>query len=220
MGLKKSGLRGSLRNVSVGVLAIPDMPVLLPESNDLDNFAGDLSAFDINDSPPVFDGLGNNDLSLKSSASGIIGSSSGLDNYPTVGDPHTFAYLPNANDSAFRVQFGSSGSSNETSVDTYGIQFNINSDLITLFRLDGGSLTEIDETAVNYDVGEFVVVRDIFHESNGDISFRLDDADGTQITTLSGNDSTHITDGSYDNSNIQIRNLAGNADVLDRWVFE
>ena len=38
MGLKESGLRGSLRNVSVGIDAIPDSEIFLPRSNDLDDF--------------------------------------------------------------------------------------------------------------------------------------------------------------------------------------
>ena len=89
MGLKESGLRGSLRNVSVGIAAIPDTVVLRPESDDLDNFEainGSIGLWDINNDTPVLDG----NLSLKfvGSDSGAIASSpgEGLPYYPDVGD--------------------------------------------------------------------------------------------------------------------------------------
>ena len=89
MGLKEPGLRGSLRNVSVGIAAIPDAVVDDFERGNLDPYtlhdAGNYNP-SVTDSSPVLEG----DKSLQASGSdGVVStldSTSGLDNYPSVGD--------------------------------------------------------------------------------------------------------------------------------------
>ena len=84
MGLKESGLRGSLRSVSTEVGAIPDSVVLQPEPNDLDHFSGDTGDFAIQD----ITNFGDGDFTLKGTDADSVStifSDSGLDAYPEPG---------------------------------------------------------------------------------------------------------------------------------------
>ena len=83
MGLKESGLRGSLRNVSVGIDAIPDSVVTRPDSNDLDHFSGDTD--DVTIQTDVSFGENDETYEFAADDSVVIFSDNGLDAYPSRG---------------------------------------------------------------------------------------------------------------------------------------
>ena len=98
MGLKEPGLRGSLRNVSVGIDAIPDSVVdnfnqILYEDRDKtlsDFYTGDLSNF-IRVTSPTIDGTHSLEESSGSTTSAIYSDpTDGLENYPEAGDNFAF----------------------------------------------------------------------------------------------------------------------------------
>ena len=190
--------------------------VLLPESDDLTHFGGDTTDFDINTNSPKFN-TGFTDLSLKFTGSSnvSIGSLSGLDNYPEVGQPHRIAAFNGTGDSRWDLLFSNDS---ETELGTgYGIFARPRDDDITIRRWDDGSVDNLQVlNEVGWTIGEWHEI-EILHEANGDLTVTVFDKDGTQIDQGSANDSTHITDGTYDNVGVGLRQSENNTD--DAWDF-
>ena len=88
MGLKESGLRGSLRNVSVGIDAIPDAVIEQFDAGNLDGYEGDTSFFSITQSNTL---VGDNALiNDDQSSNNQIIINPNLDNTPERGDEWAF----------------------------------------------------------------------------------------------------------------------------------
>ena len=221
MGLKESGLRASLRSVSTGVVAIPDS-VLLPESDDLTHFDGDIGDFDINSDQPKFN-TEFTDLSLKATGSTenvFIGSTSGLERYPDVGDTHRLAiYLDNADSSLADTFFGHSLETSRDDGYAVRVREPDDEDEFRIMRFDGGStIGLVNETNVGLTAQEWHEI-EIFHDSDGDITATLFNNDGVQMTQLTANDSTYISNGSYDHTGVGFFEGRGQNDAIDFWRF-
>ena len=231
MGLKESGLRGSLRNVSVGIDAIPDKLILQPKEDDLNNFNGDTNEWDINgDDPVLFEDVGEG-LSLKNTGSGgFIGSSSGLDNYPDVGETHVYFVNTNTTNGDPYPQVGWGHSDDNQQDDGYDLVFDFRDggDDVILSRQDSGSGSTIDSES-GFDSDTWYSV-EILHESNGDITVTIREAgdldnpqnydDEDVVATLNGNDDTYITDGEYDNNGIYLRTITDADDTVEMWFID
>ena len=224
MGLKESGLRGSLRNVSVGIDAIPDSVILLPESDDLDHFGGDTGQFTIDDTSPVyepFESVDNNQLSLKlPAATNEIGSSSGLDNYPSTDTTFRFAVQPATSDDSVRLAYSTDTPNDHENGDSYAIDINPDNGFIRSYYWDGGSFGDIlIDADLSWNLGEMHSV-EFLHESDGSITCSVFDKDGaTLVDAATASDSTYITDGNFDNTGISVRVESGDPDAVDLWYL-
>ena len=189
MGLKESGLRGSLRNVSVGIDAIPDI-VLLPETNDLNNFSGDTGEFSIQDSV----NFGTGDLTLQgNSVSGDdkeINSTSGLDTYPSVNQKLSVLTQMDS-DGRSITRFGVQDSSNH-----YGLFIDPNGN----FRIlkNGSALASNDGQSISGDT----VYRKLWYwrDTEPNIEFELylesDDPETDEpIASVTANDTEYTSGG-------------------------
>jgi len=218
---------------AIGGSAIPDSVILQPKSDDLSNFSGDTSGWDINDNSPVlFPDLGEG-LSIKHTNGDFIGSTSGLANYPDVGDTHVWFFNPdaaNSNDSSTQ-QIGFGHNSASAQDDGYRISADNRStdDDIKISRVDSGTATILKQTGVSWNKNSWHAI-EILHESNGDITATVYDASsltdplnydsGTQLASLTSNDSQYITSGAYDNTGIFFRSFQDATEVLDMWFIK
>ena len=197
------------------ISAIPDKTILQPNSDDLTHFSGDTGDFDINDNNPLFEGP----LSLKYPQDGsvlTITSSSGLENYPQVGKTHSFFVNPqfdSGSDEAWARIHWAGGD--------YRIQVLEDNNEVRLLSDD-----EID--SANVAINDWMAFETL-HEANGNITTKVFDAseqdassyrDGSVLTTLSGSDSSGITDGSYDNNAIEFQSLRNTEEVVELWRTE
>ena len=167
MGLKESGLRGSLRNVSVGIDAIPDSVVDNfepdpegPYSEDppsIDEFyEGPTSDINITDSD-VLEGGFSLHSSSGSSNSNIV--TDEFDNIPERGDRFSYyAIALSSSDSVPGLAFGvdpehNGGDSGD--YDCYAVQFRHGSNSIDIMK-NGTTNDDIQESeSVSLDVGEW-----------------------------------------------------------------
>jgi len=204
--------------------AIPDSEVLQPTTNDLDNFGGDTGSANINDTSPT---PVDHNLSLKFGAGGVpsfLGSLSGLNDYPDVGERHTLWLHPNDGsgpDDGFPTFVFGHDSETERN-NGYYTQIDYGGGLFTITRSDAGSLTEIDSTSVSIPNGPLIV--ETLHESDGSLTLDLyegsDYPDASPIASLSGTDDTYITDGAYDSTGIGFRSFRDNTEAYAQWFTE
>ena len=211
MGLKESGLRGSLRNVSVGINAIPDSEIFLPRSNDLDNFNfNNTSSEDWN---LVSDGNIIEDLHdrtdpvlavenevMPTDVDGIHLSTDDViaGAIPKPGD--TFSIYVNEFEENARptVNFGVQDGGNG-----YGVRFDpsSSSSAHVIIRYDDESRTALSESGDVGSVGDWHEIEVEWGE-DGDITskvFSVDQSDGSRESELneeSANDTTY-TDGGF-----------------------
>ena len=197
MGLKESGLRGSLRSVSAGVVAIPDSDIAQFESGSLHpSFEGDTSEFSVDDNPPVLSGT----FSAKHTAAEpdkFVHSQSGLDNYPQLDT--RFALYVRGDSGIVDIGFLNGGSVG----DFYSVGLSITNDELLLNRWDSGSPTEITSrvslptisTNTWYDLEAEVL-------ANGTITGRAFEVDqstgerqGSELGSISGSDTNHTGEG-------------------------
>jgi len=179
------------------IIAIPD-GVLLPESDDLDNFDGDVEDYDINDDSPVIYTEQNN-LSLKQSDEGEVSieSTSGLNRYPERGEKFAYYFQGTSGDPDAVFKFGLQDSSN-----FYSVMLRLGSDSLRI-RKDGDN-EDIESVSVSFDTWYDIEVE---WESNGDITVRLFDVD------QSGNRESEIgsvstTDSEYESGGIGFESIS------------
>ena len=199
--------------------AIPDS-VVLPESDDLTYFGGDTGNFDINSNEPRFN-TEFSDLSVKSPTGTSTGiwSLSGLPNYPDVGDTHRVAmWIEDPSRDSVEVDFGNNLDSDRGDCYTVFMTEPNDTDSVRIRRFDSGSATDlVIESDVGLPSNEWVEV-EILHASNGDITATFFDESGAEIISVSANDSTHITDGSYDNTGVGLRRSSqSDGQAWDYW---
>jgi hypothetical protein len=200
--------------------AIPDSVVLLPESDDLTHFSGDTGSFDINNNSPVYQTDNNNDLSLKSTASGVIGSDSGLDNYPSTDTQFRVRlYIEDASTDDIRLFYSSD--SPDSTIDNngsgYGVLFNAANSDFGIFRRNSGSFNGIEiDTSFSFASGTWYTLN-LTHQSDGIINFELINEDtGSTVKTGSPTDTNLLSSGSFDSTGINFR-VDGGSPKIDQW---
>ena len=165
MGLKESGLRGSLRNVSVGIDAIPDSVVDDFERGDLDPYSGDLGSFGVTQT-----NVPEGDFALEiddASAEEVIYSEpdDGLDYYPQKGD--VFVCLLKDPDEDYRPKFFW-GLSNNGGVSGYSVRLAPDSGGIRISEWDDGSQSTIADTSINHDGDTWYWMEVEWHDGSAD----------------------------------------------------
>ena len=197
MGLKESGLRGSLRNVSVGIDAIPDV-VLLPDENDLDNFDNS-TELEISSADPNIQ----SDLSLKlTDADGfqdeVSTSTSGLNRYPESGEQFGYYYHTNEDDGAAHGLFGVQDSDN-----FYGVWLTPTSDEIRIVKDGIGGTVESSATSNAVNTDEFYYI-EVDWLTDGTITARVFEVDQSNGDIQSEIGSVSTTDEDYSAGGIGI----------------
>ena len=197
--------------------AIRDIPdILIPQEDDLQHFGGDTDSFDINNDSPVKEG----DFSLKvTSENGspdVMGSLSGLEHYPDVGDTHRIWYYPNDVNNSIQT-FGFGHDSETSRSNGYFVILDVESDEILIERLDSGSRQLLgSESDIGYNDKEWHDI-EILHESNGDLTVTVTDNEEIELASITVNDDTHITEGEYDETGIFFEGFRAEPDAYDRW---
>ena len=191
--------------------AIPDGTVLLPEEDDLNHFVGDTELFSVDNG----DKSREQEFVLTSNDGPDIYSSSGLPNYPSVGDTHEIWFWAAETDWGFDLGFAASDRVNDA--DAY--QTRIRSDgSFELNRRDSGSKIDLDTTGFSISTQEWYRL-EMGHESNGDISVSLIDESQNVLETLNANDTTHITDGEYDSEGVYINQFWSTETRYEGWII-
>ena len=198
--------------------AIPDS-VLLPETGDLTNFSGDTGSFAIDNDIATPTEL--TDYRLKYDATTdnqSIVSTSGLDNYPAVDQPWSlWVYIPEKVDDDPTIHTGIMTDGTIKGADSYEILIEAVGRSTFALRKDG---SVIQSSSPSLSEDQWVEVRGL-HEANGDFEFKLYDDGGSEIASVTGSDSSHITSGSYDHSGIYLeegRNDTGDT-AWHGWVY-
>jgi len=197
----------------------PDTPIVDNfESGNLTSggWSGNTGSYDVNSSFPVEAGT----FSVKYTSSGgnnRIGTSSGVDKVPDVGDTHTFYVHPgNASNSITSTHFASDSISGRNN--GYEIRTQPDGNLVQFNSFVNGSRNGV--ATENVTVGSQWYKWECLHEADGSFTFTFFDSDGeTQLAQLTGTDSTHITSGSYDNTNVQLEDGRGEGDAWDEWLI-
>ena len=195
MGLKESGLRGSLRNVSVGIDAIPDSVVDDFERDDpLDDWSQETDVWDVETDNPLEGEQSIETSSDSGSGSRIELSSSPIDRLPERGD--RFSYIgqtPEINDSRLNFLFGWDG----TFLDNgYDVGYN-DGNIFLRFGGDDIARTSVnasdyEDEAVEYEVSwttnndEIILKTFEFNISSQERGEKLDEISGTDDNSSSG----------------------------------
>ena len=194
MGLKESGLRGSLRSVSTGVSAIPDSVVDDFEDGDISEYSGDTAAWTV-----VQNNVEQGDFALQKDAPDSFGESiwslpgDGLQNYPQANSD--IAVLVREEGGVIPV-FAFALEDDAGTIKGYGVQYEFNEE-ISLRRIDDlseFSATTLDsDSTIDTNSGEWYY---ILIERESDLKevtlFDLDDNPVSE--TISTTDTTYDTD--------------------------
>ena len=168
MGLKESGLRGSLRNVSVGIDAIPDSVVDNFEDNDrggvygpgddITNFySGDIDGFTRSTSITL---TGSHTLRKEPGAEYITSQpGDGLNRYPEKGDIISLFVRPDGSRPAF--YFGLEDVDN-----WYGMRFRSSDDSFWVRTMVDGELTQVQDS-VSLTPQTWYEVELLWHDGEG-----------------------------------------------------
>jgi len=146
-----------------------------------------------------------------------IGTSTGIDATPDTGDTHQVWIRPgNSSNSITTVHYASDSTGGRNNSYRVGLRASANDMRIILFS--GGNSSVLD--VVSTSIGSNWYLLKMQHESNGDFTHELYDTDGTTLkATLSGNDATHISGGSFDNTNVQLEGARAESDRWDHWII-
>ena len=208
MGLKESGLRGSLRSVSTGVRAIPDSVVLQPDAGDLTHFFGDTEKYDINDNQPRI-----GDLSLKgvTGDTGRMVSTSGLDNYPAKGESSSCLTRP-GDGGIVRVGFGAAD------IDNYYL-LRLQSDEFFIEKRDDASPSTLASSSVSITETDFHELFWEWHDGSGSEPdneivaelYAIDQSTGERTDPDNPIQTLSVNDSDFDNNTgIAIEDAASN----------
>ena len=197
MGLKESGLRGSLRNVSVGIDAIPDSVVdnfnltsdaeeagVYEDTDTLgDYYSNDLDQFDIIDTDSF---VGDRSLEFGESDLFRIVSfeNDGLNRYPKFGDVIKFNIKFGDEENNPRMIFGAEN------VDNYfGLSMRPRTDTFKFFTRENGSFNSFGTNPdLNPPIGSWLRVE--IDWSDEKTATMIDPTDDSVIQTTSGTDTT------------------------------
>ena len=193
----------------------PDF-ILQPRSNDLQFFNGDTSDFSIDSNSPVFTG----NLSFKFNGSdSVLASTSGLDNYPQVGQRHIFYAFLDGGDTAPRVFIYNDDANDPRNGDAYEVQLRKIENIVVINERTNGSGNKGSEFSQFLPVQEWLEVS-VLHSANGDLNVVITDngGSGTEIfnKTATGLDA-NITNGAYDTQGIGFRSFTSDLEVIDFW---
>jgi len=146
-----------------------------------------------------------------------IGSTSGLANYPDVGDTHKFRIRFGAAANT-QTKFGTANPESSSGDDGYVVGIDLANSAFLVGRRDSGSLTildKVDNPGLSQDIWYEV---EVSHASDGTLSATIRKPDGTEVASVSATDTTHLTDGSYDATGIGFMELAEATPVYwDHW---
>ena len=190
MGLKESGLRGSLRNVSVGIVAIPDSVVDNFEDGDLSEYDGDLDAFSVQDNV-VFDGEFALEKTIEDGTRSI-GSTDGLDNYIEVGDlfefRHNWSVDPTDNGLQSWFAFGGDVTNGDPFENSFYLQLQPRSDEVRIAkRQDDEFVTLASVSNTTWPIDSWTRVEGSW-ANDGTITMIYEDASGDEIASLTATD--------------------------------
>lgn len=189
-------------------------------------YSGDTGGASRTTSTPIADTYS---LALQTSSNDYIGSvaGDGLPAYPQYGDVLSFRVRFPATD--WNVEHHYATSSNTSQADAYAVRIGTGGDL-QINRYDAGAYANIaSSTGINYTADTvYTVICGVRDAGGADEHFAelydqatVDRANDTALETISGNDSTHITSGSFDSRGIGFRvNTPGTNPYLidDYWV--
>jgi len=181
----------------------------------VDDFETDLSAWtgSTNQYSLVSDSkVGNTALEANSEDFPIV-TTTGKEGVPTTGDTH-------------QVWLNTGDRSNASQQVIYGHVDNNNEYFIVLEWFDGGVsirkrvngvTTVLDSSSINIPSG-WILLR-MFHDSNGSFLHEFFDENLNILASLSGNDSSLITNGEFDSNAVAIENFRSTNDRWDHWVI-
>ena len=195
MGLKESGLRGSLRNVSVGIDAIPDDEIdqfenYQPNGSDelSDFYSNDVSAFSIGESG--FEGGQNLQTDDTSSSNNTIASfpGDGLPNYPAQGDL-VWGRI-RCDSTEMNLQFNVNYQDDDNRVFPL-IRYRTGS--IALISVSNGDVVAEDDTDFNASdfTGEYLFLKLSLNENNT-YDVIVEDEGGNELASLSISDDSNV----------------------------
>jgi len=145
-----------------------------------------------------------------------IGTSTGIDATPAAGDTHQVWVRPGSG-GVPAVHYASDSTSGRNNTYTVVIDTVNNEFVLRLFQ--SGSFGGAIDTE-NVTVGSNWYLINMLHEGDGSFTHELYDTDGTTLkATLTGNDTTHISGGSFDSSNVQLEANAAASDRWDHWII-
>jgi len=211
MGFKEAGLRGSLRNVSVGASVIPDSVVdnyeqVLYEDQDKtlsDYYNEDLSAA-TRQTSTVLKG----DFTLELSVPGDNGSAaiysiSGLPRYPSRGDDLSLrvSYDDNVSQINFQFVFGDASSQYGTG---YSVVTDTDNDEMIIRKRNSSSFTNIEEASQTVSSNTEYIYDVSFGSPT--ITFTLRDSEGNSLNSIS------VDDDEFDSGGIRLATFNRNND--------
>jgi len=185
------------------------------ETQNLNVWSGDTAAFSI-DTSTVKVGTASVEY-VSASDNQRIGTATGIDGVPQAGDRTRIWMKPGVNISGPEIYYASDSFSGRN--DAYTLRVDPSSNQLRFFPFEGGTFTGIIQDASAAIDSDWHLL-EIFHDTNGDYEHTLFDSNGTtQLAQMTGNDTTHITGGSFDNPNVQLVTEAGASHYWDHWVF-
>jgi len=183
------------------------------ENQNLNIWTGDTGSFAI-DTSIVKVGSASSKYTSTNSFDSIT-TTTGIDGTPDAGDRHQiWMFASTNNDSSPRVAYA-----NDTAGNRYQVGIFTQSNLFVCQLINNSSFGgNLASTSVSLGSQWYLV--EMFHDTNGDFEHTLYDSDGTtQLAQITGNDSTHITGGSFNNTGATLQDGTGEASRWDHWII-
>ena len=186
------------------------------ETQNLNIWSGDTGSYTIDTSTVK---VGNASVRYASGGGNDrIGTATGIDRTPDAGDRHQVWMRPgNGGNSIQEVHYASDSFAGRN--DGYNVWIRADTNEFQLRVYQNGSGTLIASSSLS-SIGSQWHLVEMFHDTNGDFEHTLYDSNGTtQLAQITGNDTTHLTGGSFDNTNVQLEAGRGEGDRWDHWVI-
>ena len=168
------------------------------DNNLSDNYFGDTGNFEIHtDSDPVspiYDSTQSLHVEESDGTNVAIGSQTGLDNYPEVGDTfELYVYIQDATEENramawYAVQDSSFSTRPD---DAYALRFDFSENVFELTRMENGNFNTVFDESVTWTDwdGDWLHV-EVDWQNDGDHDILVEDLDETEIVSASANDDT------------------------------
>jgi len=187
--------------------AAPPVTIIDDFETNLSVWTGDTSQFSLVNNSRV----GNNAVQANASIIRIV-TSTGKQAVPSTGDTHQiWINTDDRSITSMGVQYAHTNSSS-----TYRVLAEFSQ---SEFRFDtgGGGGSVLHDVSVNYPTG-WILIR-MFHDTNGSYSHQLFDTNLNQIVSISGNDTTHISNGEFDTDDVALTAFNNDNARYDHWVI-
>lgn len=211
---------------SIGIAGRTVGPSDVVPDTEIDHFeSGDLSAYqddtgdigDVNKDSPIWEGDYSFKIQRSQTANFRIWSTSGLENYPDVGNTHRFRhYIEEFEDPAAEpsVFFGLTG--DPFNDDGYQLTIDVLNNQLRIRRVDSGSSTDLGFVDGFIWSQEWNAI-ETSHESNGDLTVTICDEDLNELDSETINDDTHLSNGSYDGTAVGMSAGRNGLSIMDFW---